>query len=238
MPHSKTLVPFRKGVGRVIQLLTRILWKTPLYEPSRRLIQRVREKRELKEWERTGRPAPSPHIVKQRTLRAISREFDLRILVETGTFHGEMVEALKDDFEYICSIELSSRLFQRARRRFERDTKVELIHGDSGVELKKVVTGLAQPTLFWLDAHYSAGVTGRGEKDTPVVEELGTILQAQGVEHVILIDDARCFGADPSYPSFSELLEFIKTKRPDYCVQVVDDIIRVLPNQIGGAVTT
>jgi hypothetical protein len=50
---------------------------------------------------------PPPHIVKQQTLRSYSKKFGLNILVETGTLHGDMVEAMKKDFERIYSIELN-----------------------------------------------------------------------------------------------------------------------------------
>jgi hypothetical protein len=46
---------------------------------------------------------------------------------------------------------------------------------------------------------------------------------------VIVIDDARCFGRDPDYPSLRELREFIRSKRPDAEVEVEDDSIRITP---------
>ena len=55
---------------------------------------------------------------------------------------------------------------------------VELLHGDSGTELGNVMNKINQPALFWLDGHYSAGVTAKGDKDTPIYEELVCILNA------------------------------------------------------------
>jgi hypothetical protein len=90
---------------------------------------------------------------------------------------------------------------------------------------------LSQPALFWLDAHYSEGVTARGDKDTPIYEELHLILNAGDIGHVIIIDDARCFGTDPAYPSKEELVEFIRSKKSNVDIAVLDDSIIITPKQ-------
>src|SRR2546425_12007741 len=99
------------------------------------------------------------------TLFPYTTLFRSQIFVETGTYRGDMVEAMKPLFHKIYSIELSDALFAEAQRRFRLDTHVELIHGDSGKELGRVMERIHQPALFWLDGHYSAGDTARGEKD-------------------------------------------------------------------------
>ena len=174
-------------------------------------------------------PVPPPHIIKQRVLRRYAEEYSLKILVETGTYYGEMVEAMKNYFYRIYSIELSEQLFDDVKKRFKSAKHIELIHGDSGKELKNVIKKINKPALFWLDGHYSAGVTARGEKDTPIYEELHCILNAKNLGHVIIIDDARCFGTDPAYPSLEELKEFIRSKNPNVKIAVQDDSIRVTP---------
>jgi hypothetical protein len=78
-----------------------------------------------------------------------------------------MVEAMKDVFEQIYSIELSRDLYEKAMKRFTGVTHIRLIRGDSGKELGRVVNEIDRPALFWLDGHYSAGVAAKGEKDTP-----------------------------------------------------------------------
>jgi hypothetical protein len=70
------------------------------------------------------------------------------------------------------------------------------------------VRRIDQPALFYLDGHYSGGITARAAKDTPIYEELSHIFE-HDPRHVIVIDDARCFGRDPDYPSLHELREFI-----------------------------
>ncbi|MEA3195831.1 MAG: hypothetical protein QOD26_4164 [Betaproteobacteria bacterium] len=202
---------------------------TPLYHPVRNWLRARRRSRELRRWERQGRPVPPPHVVKQRTINVLAERFGLKMLVETGTYYGDMVEAMKRRFTRIYSIELSKELSERAAKRFRGDGNVEIIHGDSGTELGKLVRKIDQPALFYLDGHYSAGITARGTKDTPIYEELAHIFDTQNRKHVIVIDDARCFGNDPGYPSMQELREFIRSKRPDVEIEIEDDSIKITP---------
>ena len=211
------------------QRLKQIIKKMPLYSPLRNWLTKRKQKKELLEWERVGKPAPSPHIIKQQTLLTYARSFGLKNLVETGTLYGDMVEAMKNDFDRIYSIELSTELYEEARERFREEDHIEMIHGDSGIELKNVIKRINQPTLFWLDGHYSGGITARGNKDTPIYEELDHILNAEDRDHVIIIDDARLFGSDPAYPSIEELNEFIESKRSDVKIIVQEDSIRITP---------
>ncbi|HUQ24322.1 MAG TPA: hypothetical protein VM140_01530 [Burkholderiales bacterium] len=196
----------------------------------RNWLRRMRQRRELARWQRQGKPVPPPHVVKQRTINVLAERFGLKMLVETGTYYGDMVEAMKRRFNRIYSIELSKELSERAAKRFRDDGHVQIIQGDSGAELGKLVRKIDQPALFYLDGHYSAGITARGSKDTPIYEELAHIFDTQNRKHVIVIDDARCFGKDPGYPSLQELREFIRSKRPDVEIEVEDDSIRITPS--------
>jgi len=195
----------------------------------RKWLRARRDRRTLEEWERRGRPVPPPHIVKQRVLREYAERYGLRTLVETGTYRGDMIEAMRPVFEKIVSIELGQDLFAAARKRFKRVAHVELIQGDSAQELRRVMERLDRAALFWLDGHYSAGETARGEKDTPIYEELAHILGARDLGHVIVIDDARAFGTDPAYPTIDELRRYVLAKRPVVSIAVADDSIRITP---------
>jgi hypothetical protein len=176
-----------------------------------------------------GRPVPPPHLVKQRVLKTFSRRFKVKVLVETGTYYGDMVAAMMRTFDHIYTIELSEKLYEQARKRFAGEKKITLIHGDSGKELNSLLERIDQPALFWLDGHYSGGETARGDKDSPIYEELAHILNSPEKRHIVIIDDARCFGTDQAYPSIEEIAEFVKAKRPDSIIAVKDDIIRIIP---------
>ncbi len=213
----------------MLSLMKQVVKKTGLYQSVRDGMAGRAQKRELAEWERSGCPMPPPHIIKQRALKQMAGQFRLTVLVETGTFHGDMVQAMKGVFDRIYSIELSESLAPRARDRFAGQDQIEIIQGDSGVELEALMGRIDQPALFWLDGHYSAGETARGEKDTPIFEELKHIFSAPNLGHVVMIDDARCFGAEPSYPTLEELSAFVGQYGPGRRLSVENDCIRILP---------
>ena len=216
--------------------LKNFIKKTPVYLAIRNLKYRY----VLKMWDLRGKPVPPPHIVKQRVIKEFSERYGITVLIETGTCYGEMVEAMKNYFHQIYSIELSDELYQLAKRRFSCDSRITIIHGDSGIELGKLIGQLNRPALFWLDGHYSAGPTARGIKDTPIYEELTHIFSHPHEGHVIIIDDARCFGTDPAYPTINELKEFTKAHSPNVTIEIECDSIRIVPfsgsslNRVGG----
>lgn len=195
------------------------------YNPIKRIKLSLKARKEISKWERLGCPLPPPHIIKQRNIISLAKKYDLKILVETGTYLGDMVNATKGKFKLVYSVELSEFLYNKAKIRFQYDNNVVLFQGDSAVELGNILKLIDAPTIFWLDGHYSSGVTAKGVKDTPIYEELTHLLNNMHYRHVIVIDDARCFGTDPSYPSLDELSKFIKHIRPNITIELKNDSI-------------
>lgn len=217
----------------MMQFFKNIVKSTPLYPHLSIWITKRAQKKEYIEWEKNGKPMPPPHIIKQQTLIEYARTFGLKILVETGTYYGYMVEAMNRHFDQIYSIELSKELFEHANLKFKKYKHIYLANGDSGIELKNVINKLDQNALFWLDGHYCCGeLTAKGSKDTPIFEELELIFKSKYNGHVIIIDDARCFGGDPSYPSIDELSNFILARRPDVDIFIKNDSIRITPKVV------
>jgi len=213
------------------QIIKRAIKSSLLYNHFINCRTKRRQIQELAAWERNNRPMPPPHIIKQQVLETYSKRYGLKILVETGTYLGDMVEAMKNVFERIYSIELSEDLYRNAKVRFKRLRNLKLINGDSGIEIKKLMNDIRDPALFWLDGHYSGGITAKGPKDTPIYEELTHIFSSPDIGHIVIIDDARCFGTEPAYPSLDELREFIKSKRPNLAFYVQGDSIRLTPKE-------
>jgi hypothetical protein len=119
-------------------------------------------------------------------------------------------------------------LYRGAKERFANDSKVHLFLGDSASVLKELLPNIAARPLFWLDAHYSGGITARGTIDTPIVQELEVIL-ALCPDCVVLIDDARLFDGSNSYPTLAELTRRVEGRAPRLLIEVKDDIIRLHP---------
>lgn len=184
-------------------------------------------KRDYLKWILSSKPIPPPRTVKQMIVKAYAAKYRLKVLVETGTYLGEMVNAVKYSFKKIYSIELSSDLHKRAEKKFSKYKHIEILKGDSSVLLPEILNQIYDPCLFWLDAHYSGGITEKGDIETPILEELKQIFLHSVKNHVILIDDARCFTGQNDYPSIEELNKFIFDQNPYYLFNVVDDVIRV-----------
>lgn len=180
-----------------------------------------------REWERQGRPSPPPHIVKEELIRDYAKTFKTNVLIETGTYLGDMVQAMKKSFARIVSFELDEKLAAQAQERFTNDKHVEIVQGDSGKLLGDYLKTINEPCLFWLDGHYSGGITAKGNLETPIKNELQSILSHPVAGHVVLIDDARCFTGENDYPTVEELQQFVKTHKPELKFAVDTDVIRI-----------
>lgn len=200
----------------------RWLHASPVYD----WINKFRHWYEWRRWQQ-GQFDHAPHYLKRNMLRTYARQYGLRSFVETGTFFGEMVDALKNEFVRIQSIELDEFLYERARKRFSRYPHISILHGNSGAKLPVALAAIEGPTLFWLDAHYSGGITALGEEVSPILRELGHIFQSPISGHMVVIDDARLFGTDPGYPVLDQLREFVSSKSPNWKMEVTNDVIRI-----------
>ena len=178
------------------------------------------------QWQVRGRPLPPPHVVKQLVILRYQRSRRLRTFIETGTFTGEMVAAMRPYFDRIFSIEMSPEIYEAASRRFAGDSRVTLVLGDSATELPRLLEALDHPALFWLDGHFMGAGTARAQEDSPVRAELGALLRHPVRGHLVLIDDARLFLGADGYPTVAELRNWVERERPGSRFDVEDDIIR------------
>jgi hypothetical protein len=190
------------------------------------MIQTLRHLRHIVDWNLRGKPAPPPHVVKQRIIKSYQKRFGLNVFVETGTYLGEMLDALKSSFRELYSIELSEELYGRAERKFAADERVHIMQGDSGDVLPIILDKVSEPCLFWLDGHFSGGITAQGALDFPILKELEHIGHHRIKNHVILIDDARFFSGTMDAPDREQIAASLRAINPAYRIEERDDIIR------------
>lgn len=201
--------------------------KSAIRSPVAAVRRRAKKLRSVVEWRLQGSPLLPPDDAKPSTVIAFAAERGLRTLVETGTYTGGTIERTKAHFDEVFSIELDRRLAAAAARRFRGDRHVHVLQGDSGAVLPEILRRIDRPALFWLDAHYSSGITAWGADDTPVVRELTAIMSHPVAGHAILVDDARLFGTDPAYPSLADVERLAARLWPGSRVRSEDDIIRI-----------
>jgi hypothetical protein len=176
-------------------------------------------------WILRGRPARSPHLLKQKVVGEFGEKFGLHTLVETGTYYGEMVAAMKNRFDRIYSIEFVPALAERASRKFANEKHIRIFSGDSRVVMPEVLALLTGPALFWLDAGYY-GWVGIRTNEQRLSAELEMIL-SHPYPHMILLDDARGLTGRDGIPSVADVKAYVESKFPQRTVEVKYDIMRV-----------
>ena len=159
------------------------------------------------------------------------------VFIETGTYFGDTTNFFKDSFTTLYSIELSEELAEKAKRRFESVTNIKIVQGNSKEQINNILDEVNSTCLFWLDGHYSTEFwvgneyirTAKGDKVTPILDELSQIAKHSIKNHVILIDDARLFNGNDDYPKIETLKKFVAKKFPQHRFEIQNDIIRILP---------
>jgi hypothetical protein len=148
------------------------------------------------------------------------------IFIETGTYFGLTAGHLASAYKEIHTIEIDRALYENARQRLQGFGNVHCYHGDSAAMLREILANVDRPAVFWLDAHYTGGITARSDSDTPVLQELAVVFSHPVDTHLILIDDARWFVGRNGYPGVRKLHALVRASSPyDMCIH--DDIIRI-----------
>lgn len=195
---------------------------------------RRREKRYCKAVLRGEYPLP-PQSVKLAVIRHNIPDPHPRVFVETGTYYGDTVAAIKDMYSKVISIEVDAALHKMACKRFADDRNVHIELGDCAKKLPEALATLGEAAVFWLDGHYSGGVTGKGEIEDPILISLNQIAAHPVRGHVIFVDDARTFDGREGRPDISEVFNCIKKIDNRYIIRVQSDIIvaTVVPLAVG-----
>jgi hypothetical protein len=180
-------------------------------------------------WRKQGLRPPLPSEIKRCIIKAEALRIGAKVFVETGTFMGDTPWLFRRFFGEIHSVEIEPHLAAIAATRFRRYPHIHIYRGDSAKILREVGPTINDTALFWLDGHYSGGITGKGETECPIWMELDCIFETVFGRFSLMIDDARYFGANPDYPKISDLQERLLKLRPEYLFRVENDIIFFSP---------
>ncbi len=190
-------------------------------------IQEMVRRKMYQNWIQNGRTIPPPQVVKLFKIRELQQKYSCKLFVETGTYKGDMIYALKSNFEQLISVELSELYYKNAVDKFRKDKNVKLYFGDSGLLMPQIIKEIDVKSLFWLDGHFSSGNTAQGELDCPIFGELDAIFTSN-YSHVLLIDDARYFNGTNDYPTIETLKSYIDHHKPGSIFEHKDDMITVV----------
>ncbi|MEI8342640.1 MAG: hypothetical protein WCH43_14045 [Verrucomicrobiota bacterium] len=178
-------------------------------------------------WRRKGWTAPPPYFVRRAMLRSEALAIGAEVFIETGTFLGDTTWGLMRDFRTIYTLEVEPTLAALARERFRKCPSVTLVEGDSSLLLPEICAKVDAPCLFYLDGHYSGGITGMGSKECPILEELHAIFTHTTQPFRIVIDDARLFGTDPFYPDLETLGKLLSDHGRSMQLRIENDAILI-----------
>lgn len=158
-----------------------------------------------------------------------------KTFIETGTFQGGTARWAATVFDTVHTIELAQALYEQHHAALEEIPGVRPHLGDSAEIMPRIVSELPAetPALFWLDGHWSGGETAGEQQECPLMTELECLRNRP--HDLILIDDARLFLCAPPEPHKPEqwptIAEICHLFDSDRYVQVIHDVIYVVPNQ-------
>ena len=176
-------------------------------------------------------------IVPQRLARDLRDRLGLVRAIETGTYRGQGARLLAEVFPTVITIEVAPQLARAAARALGALPNVRVEQGSSRDVLPRLVDA-NQPTLYWLDGHWSGGATGGADDQCPVLAELDAIAGGHA-DDCILIDDARLFLAPPppphrpeQWPSYRQIEDAIRSARPRHAIVVAHDVVVAVPERV------
>lgn len=124
-------------------------------------------------------------------------------LFETGTWKGDgLAYACKFPFKKLYSSEIIDSVAERAKKRFENDSRVQIIHASSIDALQSQLPSINGNCIFWLDAHFPGAEEGLKDYNEiedealklPLQKEMELIAARKNqYQDVILVDDLRIY---------------------------------------------
>ena len=186
------------------------------------LIKNINHLRQFFLWYKQGFLRNAPQLIKQN----IFLQYGILNAqwVETGTFFGDTTDFLIKNFPKVYSIEPSEYLFNYAHERFKSKKNVILFNSVSEKILPELLPSLSGDINFWLDGHYSGGITFKGNQDCPIKDELNQISKnlKKFKKVLILIDDIRCFMPNnefKEYPSINDLVDWSRKNKFNWIIE-------------------
>ena len=145
------------------------------------------------------------------------------IWIETGTYLGSTTKLLSTHYQHVHTIEPSGKCLKMAQERIGIRENITYYNGTSEEYFDKICRDIAGDICFWLDGHFSAWITFKGDQDTPIKNELHSIQKyLQNYSSVVVfIDDIRCSHLDPeNYPSLDYYVDWAKLNNLNWTIEL------------------
>ena len=151
--------------------------------------------------------------------------------IETGTYQGGTISSMIPYFKNLYTIEIKREFYVFCKKKYRR-SKINFYLGDSSKVLKDILPTIRGKSVIFLDGHWSAGNTGKGDKDCPLYEEIENIVSLHKESCLIIVDDVRLFGMGPN--KGNEVCNWEDINR-DKILQIVDKRLKsfyFLPSEL------
>jgi len=132
-----------------------------------------------------------PNLTK--TFYDLTKNIKTNHYIETGTYMGNGIKSVLQNYNNIHSIELSEKWYNYNVEQFKMNVNVSMYLGDSKKILPDLLNNINEPITIFLDAHYAGTPTALGDEETPLLFEL-EILKNRKYDDIIIIDDCRLLG--------------------------------------------
>jgi hypothetical protein len=128
--------------------------------------------------------------VLKNTFAKLCREYDIKTIIETGTFVGGTTRELSKMAEHVFTIEHSLEFFQSASLFLSGLKNITMEFGSSISRLKGCIDKAEGNILLFLDAHWG--------ENNPLLGEL-EIIAKSGIKPIIAIHDFK----NPNHPEYA-----------------------------------
>jgi hypothetical protein len=157
--------------------------------------------------------------------------------VETGTWKGETSVWASTIFKNVYTIEAYKPIYDKTISKHGKISNIAFYYGNSKTILTEIIAKLTEPSIFWLDAHFSGEDTFGNNEKCPLMTEIA-IINSSKYENIILIDDFRMFQSPQTindgieeWPNIIDLFNELN-KIPNRYIIILEDIIFCVPAQL------
>lgn len=201
------------NVSRLKATAVRVAERSGWVRPSERAL--------VRQWLAGDPLSPPTPTAKRQHLLAVLRARGHREFVEAGTYVGDTTASFVPHADRIATVELHDGLHAAAAARFASTPSVRVVHGDSLVEIPKIVAACTSAPLVFLDGHYSGAGTAEGVEMEPSASTLAPLSAVAPPGTTIVIDDLRLFGTGQvGFPQLDVLTAAARAAFPEANLRV------------------
>lgn len=172
--------------------------------------------------------------VPEKKVKYLKEILNLQIFVEGGTYVGDTALKMSKIFDRVYNIEKSDAMFNIAMEKLKNISNVFMLKGDTRDHLRDIISN-NDNILYWLDAHWSGGLTYGENDECPLLDEL-EIIFSYDRNQVILIDDARLFLAPPPKPhnfvNWPTIMDIVEKVQKNFKITIYEDVIFLYKSEV------